>query len=124
MNGRIVDSTGFSKTEGAVRRIVRLNIGLNNNPFDVADIMYAVGFFMKIDSHSIEDGEYEGHDEPTLVVTGLTDYQFDDLKDILTALAFDLTQDCIAFKYGGKGDLAYRSDWTGDKYEFDEQYFI
>ena len=118
------DKAGFTATDGQVKRVLRLNIGLNNNPHDFKTILEVVALFMTIDSHSIEDGEYEGQDEPTLVVTGLTDRSFDVIKDILTALSLDLTQDCIAFKLGGQGDLAYRSDWTGDRYEFDEQYFI
>jgi len=118
------DKAGFTATDGQVKRVLRLNIGLNNNPFDVADIMYGVRLFMNVDSKFIKVGQYEGQDEPTLVVTGLTDRGFNVIKDILTAFSLDLTQDCIAFKLGGQGDLAYRSDWTGYRYEFDEQYFI
>jgi hypothetical protein len=118
------DKAGFSQTDGQIKRVLRLNIGLNNNPFSADEILDVLPLFMKVDSHSVQTGEYEGEVEPTLVVVGLTDRSFDAIKDILTALSLDLTQDCIAFRYGGKGDLAYRPDFVGERYEFDEQYFI
>ena len=122
--GKIHASVGFSATDGQINRVLRLNIGLNNNPFSAEDILEALTLAMKIDSQFIKNGEYNGEVEPTLVVIGLTDRSFDAIKDFLTALSLDLTQDCIAFRYGGKGDLAYRPDFTGERYEFDENYFI
>jgi hypothetical protein len=124
ITGKIPSSVGFSATDGQINRVLRLNIGLNNNPFGSEDILPVLELFMRVDSQFIKNGEYNGEIEPTLVVVGLTDRSFDAIKDILTALSLDLTQDCIAFRYGGKGDLAYRPDFTGDRYEFDEQYFI
>ena len=124
ITGKIPSSVGFSATDGQINRVLRLNIGLNNNPFGSEDILPVLELFMRVDSQFIKNGEYNGEIEPTLVVVGLTDRSFDAIKDILTALSLDLTQDCIAFRYGGKGDLAYRPDFVGERYEFDEQYFI
>lgn len=124
MNGRIVDSTGFSKTDGAVRRIVRLNIGLNNNRYDLDMLLRMSGELMDIDSHFVAEGEYNGDVEPTLVVTGLTEIGSEDLENNISVFSMLAGQDCIAYKLGGKGVLAYRLNWAGDKYEFDEQYFI
>lgn len=123
--GKINNSVGFSATDGQVKRVVRLNIGLNNNPHSVEDILDVVALFLSIDSHSVQIGKWEGADEPTLVVTGLTEISLDDIENIVAALTFYLTQQAIAFKYGGKGVLQYNPYYDGDeRYEFDEQYFI
>jgi hypothetical protein len=118
------DKAGFTATDGAIKQVVRLNIGLNNNPHSTEDILGVLKIFLSVDSHSVQVGKWEGADEPTLVVTALTERGFDNIKAFVAELTTYLTQDCIAFKLGGQGDLAYRSDWTGDRYEFDEQYFI
>jgi hypothetical protein len=123
--GAITGIVGFTKTDGAIKQVVRLNIGLNNNPHSTEDILSTVELFLSIDSHSVQVGKWEGADEPTLVVTGLTERSFDAIKDIVSALTLDLTQEAIAFKYGGKGVLEYNPHYQGDeRYEFDEEYFI
>lgn len=122
---KIPNSVGFSATDGQIKRVVRLNIGLNNNPHSTEDILSAVALFLSIDSHSVQIGKWDGADEPTLVVTGLTEMSLEDIEDIVSAMTFDLTQQAIAFKYGGKGILQYNPHYDGDeRYEFDEQYFI
>ena len=122
---KIPNSVGFSATDGQVKRVVRLNIGLNNNPHSTEDILSAVALFLSIDSHSVQIGKWDGADEPTLVVTGLTERSLEDIEDIVSAMTLDLTQQAIAFKYGGKGILQYNPHYDGDeRYEFDEQYFI
>jgi len=122
--GKIHASVGFNATDGQVKRVLRLNIGLNNNRYSVEELLEALGDFMDIDSHFIAEGEYNGDDEPTLVATGLSDLSLDIVQLNVSLFSMLANQDCIAFKLGGQGDLAYRSDWTGDRYEFDEQYFI
>lgn len=123
--GQIIPSVGFSATDGQIKRIVRLNIGLNNNPHSTEDILSAVALFLSIDSHSVQIGKWEGADEPTLVITGLTERSIDAITDIISALTVDLTQDAIAFKYGGKGVLQYNPNYSGDeRYEFSDEYFI
>jgi hypothetical protein len=56
------------------------------------------------------------------------------LQDKLTILCMELEQECIAYnirEWGpntmypiGKQDLIYHPNYNGDKYDFDEEYFI
>jgi hypothetical protein len=118
------DKAGFTATDGQVKRVLRFNIGLNNNRYSVQELLEALGDFMDIDSHFIVEGEYNGDNEPTLVATGLSDLSLDIVQLNVSLFSMLANQDCIAFRLGGQGDLAYRSDWTGDRYEFNEEYFI
>jgi hypothetical protein len=119
------DKAGFTATDGAIKQVVRLNIGLNNNPHSTEDILGVLKVFLSVDSHSVQVGKWEGADEPTLVVTALTERGFDNIKGLVAELTTYLTQDAIAFKYGGQGVLEYNPNYEGDeRYEFNEEYFI
>ena len=119
------DKAGFTATDGAIKQVVRLNIGLNNNPHSTEDILGVLKVFLSVDSHSVQVGRWEGADEPTLVVTALTERGFDNIKAFVAELTLHLTQDAIAFKYGGQGVLEYNPNYEGDeRYEFNEEYFI
>ena len=122
--GKIHASVGFNATDGQVKRVLRFNIGLNNNRYSVEELLKFLADFMDIDSHFIADGEYDGDDEPTLVATGLSDLSLDVIQPNVELFSLLANQDCIAFKLGGKGVLSYKLGWTSDRYEFDEQYFI
>lgn len=123
--GKITKSTGHSPLDGQVKRVVRLNIGLNNNPYDAVDIVALLNFLrIDVDRADVVDGEYNGDCEPTLVVRALTHHHPIILDSMMSMLADDLTQECIAYKIGGKGVLKYSPWFKGDRYDFDEQYFI
>ena len=125
--GAITGIVGFSKTSGIIRRVVRLNIGLNNNPLghSYVSIVDMLRFYTKVDSASVQTGKWEGADEPTLVVTALTTDSLEEFSEYISQLAESLTQDAIAFKYGGKGVLQYNPNYSGaDRYEFSDEYFI
>lgn len=122
---KISNSTGHSPLDGQVKRVVRLNIGLNNNPYDAADIVALLNFLrIEVDRADVVDGEYNGDCEPTLVVRALFSYHPIILGCIIESMTEDLTQECIAYKIGGKGVLKYNPSYHGDRYDFDEQYFI
>jgi hypothetical protein len=99
-----------------------INIGLNNNPYDVVDIISLLNqlFGDTPIVFSIDDGIYNGAIEPTLAIA------YDDSIDNTTieTICLLLTQTCIAVKRDGIGELVYVPDYTGEKYIFDEQFFI
>jgi hypothetical protein len=113
-----------------------LNIGLNNNPFTAKQIRNH--FYDFFSSHIVEMrealGEYEGHDEPTLVVK-VSKFSGDDhaWMTIVRTMNVLYGQDCIAlrlveidtngFQSVTEG-LVYNSDFEGEKYSFDSKYFI
>jgi hypothetical protein len=124
---KIPNSVGFSTTDGQIKRVVRLNIGLNNNPLGHSPVAItnALGLYVDVDSASVQTGKWEGADEPTLVVTALTTDSLEDFSQYISELSQSLTQDAIAFRYGGKGVLQYRQDYSGDeRHEFSDEYFI
>lgn len=122
---QIPQSIGFTPTSGQVKRVVRLNIGLNNNPYDAVDIVALLNFLkVEVDRADVVEGEYNGDCEPTLVVRALTIHGPFVLDAIVETLTSDLTQECIAYKLGGKGVLKYNPNYEGDRYDFDDNYFL
>jgi len=122
---KITNSTGHSSVAGQVKRVVRLNIGLNNNPYDAVDIVSLLNFLkVEVDRADVVDGEYNGDCEPTLVVTALTHHHPILFDAIVESMTEDMTQECIAYKIGGKGVLKYTPSFDGERYEFDERYFL
>lgn len=120
---QISRSTGHSQLDGQVKRVVRLNIGLNNNPYSEDEVIKAVKMFIDVDRTMIVNGEYNGEEEPTLVVVGLTTHSHGVVTDFVKAMCRVFTQECIPYKMG-KGELVYHPLYDGDRYDFDEQYFI
>jgi len=99
-----------------------LNIGLNNNPYDVADITYVLNtlFDGKPTNFDILNGEYNGEVEPTLAV----EYDGALFNHELESLCELLTQECIAVKVDGKGKMIFNPNFTGDKFEFSDEHFL
>lgn len=126
--GQLDKAVGFRATSGQVKRVVRLNIGLNNNPYGKSIVVLTnelLGdLFLDIDSAFVHNGQWEGNDEPTLVITALTTDSFEDFEKYVEQLTQHFTQQAIAFKYGGKGVLTYNPSFTGERYEFNDEYFI
>jgi hypothetical protein len=122
--GQLDQAVGFRATAGQVKRVVRLNIGLNGSPFSADEIKAILSDEIEIDSSFVHVSEWQGQEEPTLVVVGLTtgnEWSFSyDVKNLCDLF----NQDAIAFKIGGKGVLQYRSGFTGTKDEFNEEFFI
>lgn len=122
--GQLDQAVGFRATDGQVKRVVRLNVGLNGSPFSADDIKSIIGNEIEIDSSFVHVSEWQGQEEPTLVVAGLTTKSEWSFSYDVKKLCDLLNQDAIAFKIGGKGVLQYRSQFTGTKDEFNENYFI
>lgn len=124
--GQLDQAVGFIATAGQVKRVVRLNIGLNNNPYGSSPVSITnqLSLFLDIDNAFVHNGQWEGQDEPTLVVTALTTDSFADFEKYVEQLTQHFTQQAIAFKYGGKGVLTYDPSFDGERYEFNDEYFI
>ena len=107
------------------------NIGLLNNPY-VQDVnntetierffssMSVLGVFTRV---RFGTGHWDG-DEPTAILVIVSDDEFD-AEGICKNLCKLMTQTAIAMRTDGdEGKLVYHPDHTGEKYEFDEKYFI
>jgi hypothetical protein len=115
---------------------VTLNIGLNNNPLTATEIKERLSNSFPNNLIEFREalGEYEGHDEPTLVVKiSQVPTDFDHWVVFVGVLNELMTQECIPIKlvwmneYGiekNKTQLVYNKDFNGEKYTFDPKYFI
>lgn len=112
---------------------VVLNIGLNvgnSEPTNqLNDSLGALLIDYTVRNVRILEGEYkdsEGHkiSERTLVVELYIAQPNFDIPIRLKTLAYQLNQDCIAYKIDNKiTGLSYRNGWTSQKQEFDFNYF-
>lgn len=104
------------------------NIGLNNNPKTTEQIImtFKVNFFNDIVLFREDMGEYKESPEPTLIVEVLTEGVFFEgaVIDLTEEMCDVYTQESIAVKIDGEGHLVYNRNFEGEKYEFDEQYFL
>lgn len=111
---------------------VELNIGLNNNPFDLSKALSltvatlsdhgATGFGSRLAM-----GKFNDSDEPTLVMA--LDWPATStasLQSLIEALSTIMNQQCIAvyLPEADQGFLEYAHLWDGEKYTFDMKYFI
>lgn len=103
---------------------MKLNIGLNNNPYTYEDVVNIT--FDKLASKGspltarLHIGTYLGQPEPTAVI------QIDSNADrtAIEELCQTFTQECIAVMQGINGDLVYNPNFKGQQYTFDSNYFI
>jgi hypothetical protein len=104
---------------------VIFNIGLNNNTMG-ADNVVSTLFINKfaLSKWAIKDGIYEDTVEPTVVAYGHTDLSTEQIISITQRMCVFMTQECIAVKIDGVGYLVYSPDFEGERYEFNEQYFL
>ena len=101
-------------------KTVKLNIGLENNPFDFERVKT---LFNPL-SARIEVGEYNGQVERTAVINALIDGSIETIFLLIDLLTIAFTQECIAVKIDDVGYLVYNPNFDGEKFEFDNQYFI
>jgi len=108
-----------------MQRIV-LNIGLNNNPKTANQIATIARERLGIDraTWATSMGKYLEDSEPTLILHGDTTSAFHEIVNEIAKLSTDLTQECIAVKIGERGRLIYAPEHKGERYDFNEKYFI
>lgn len=100
---------------------IEINIGLNNNPLPASEILK---YFDISDEHNIQLGEWVGADEPTLVIEINRDIEYYRVKMLIINLTKLLTQEAIAFRFNGVGELVFNESYEGERYPFDEAYFL
>lgn len=103
---------------------IEINIGLNNNPCTAQEIVMPFVEMYKSIAHSVKMGEWAGADEPTLVMEFYTEDKFSKIHTILLGLTQTLTQDAIAFRFDEIGELVFNENYTGERYPFNEKYFL
>jgi hypothetical protein len=100
------------------------NIGLGNNPVDMETFLGNLSKMFILRHKYSDDGSWDGESERTCILVMVTDDQFDpfNLAKLMCTL---MNQECIAVKVdGGESRLVYNTSFTGDKMEFDDQYFL
>ena len=104
---------------------IKLNIGLENNPYSHREISSYLQLTCGIEILSREEvGEYNGESERTLVSLN---HSHDDVEITLETVKLMtelFTQDCIAVKINDVGYLVYNPEYKGEKFEFNNEYFI
>jgi len=106
-----------------------LNIGLNNNPLSAEQIINHFKRNAGADILAFEEVvmEWGGEPEPTLVIeVNKEDESFNDkvlLELFIQELCYIYEQDAIAWELNGEGVLTYRSNYDGERGEFDVNYF-
>lgn len=103
---------------------IEMNIGLNNNPCTAQEIVSVLASSFGSLKHNVQIGEWDGANEPTLVIEVLVEYEYFRIKPIVARLVHFLTQDAIAFRFNGDGELVFNDSYTGERYPFDEKYFL
>ncbi len=102
-----------------------LNIGLNNNPLSQEEIINKLREDYAIDTCKFGIGRYEDEHEPTLVVILDSPYaRTSHFIKKIEELATILTQNCIAVSTDQFDLLVYSQNYNGQRYKFDNQYFI
>jgi len=104
----------------------QINIGLVNNPYSPGELVNIIANTLGLNglAYKVITGYYNGEEEPTLVLEGLTSktlYSVVKLVDLLNTAG---TQDCIPFVYDDYKKLKYNEEYTGERFEFDPAYFI
>jgi len=114
------------------------NIGLNNNPFSYENVAKIIIGSFSTSNESVEvqlsEGEYKEGAEPTAVVKVVHGSYQDAIwaQMMSKTLCGICTQECIPYRYVEyQGDeiimvdeLVYNENFEGEKYDFDEAYFI
>jgi hypothetical protein len=112
-----------------------INIGLNNNPFvekrndgapsivqeTILNIL-KLAFPYASEFYRIETGEWDGEKEPTFV--GYIDADESTIDRKVQLLCDIMTQICIPYSSDSKSNLVYESYYTGERFDFNKEYFI
>ena len=102
-----------------------VNIGLNNNEVENIYKYFMEHGGYKVVTFKIENGEYNGVDEPTAVLGLSTDYKLTskiiaDFEKICSVM----TQECIAISSDEFDMLVYSPNFAGQRQKFNNKYFI
>ena len=104
-----------------------LNIGLENNAYSVEEITsilqkkLGILTYLKTRIHS---GQWNSKPERTLIVQFDSAHAYSFIIALIEELCEIFTQEAIAVKSGHYGVLVYNQNFAGEKFTFDNQYFI
>lgn len=103
-----------------------INIGLENNPFNEVELQIIIKATLLgyIRAKVVDDGEYMGEPEQTLIIRGYTKATHKEFDALINYLNIACTQECIAYRFDGKENLKYNPDFVGEKLIFDSKYFL
>jgi len=112
--------------------ILKINIGLNNNPLNAEQIkqMFYKNSIFEFILFEEREGEYLNNYEPTLIIEGETKQTTEQVESYIYILCTLLTQECIPFTLDLMNDnkqinkLVYNKNYNGLKYEFNKNYFL
>lgn len=107
---------------------VVLNIGLNVGTEEPKQqlsrtLTCLLGYFALTSVRVEEVGIYKGSEERALVGYFETSSE-ENLVEALVYWCKDLKQEAIAYKLNGVGAIAFNPNYTGEKFPFDQQFFI
>ena len=114
--------------------VLKINIGLNNNPLSVEQIkqMFYKNSIFEFILFERRRGEYLTNYEPTLLIEGETKQKPEQIESYIFLLCTLLTQECIPFaltdllskENNQVNKLVYNKNFNGLKYEFNKDYFL
>lgn len=108
-------------------KIIAVNLGLENNPIQfpstIANLFYEAGF-NTITKASIRKGEYLGEEERTLTFYTSSRDSNQKIRAAFRQLCQVFGQECIALKINGKGYLEYNNKYQGERFDFNDDFFI
>jgi hypothetical protein len=105
---------------------IEINIGLNNNPKTAERITHLLNLYFggRELKNQVQIGEWEGADEPTLVLEVFSTHTQLVISELVEDLIVLCKQDAIPFRFNGVGELVFDEDYKGERYPFDEAYFL
>lgn len=104
---------------------IKLNIGLENNPKTISELTDLLKIkWIVINNLAIKEGEFNGNPERTLVIEGETKLKKEFILKMIEHICKVATQESIAVKINGEGILVFNPEYKGERYEFNENFFI
>lgn len=105
-------------------KTITANIGLENNPMSVDQLKYSLTSLFANPKFKLAESEYLGAFESTLVMQFESSNSFEYLKSVFSGVCVPTEQECIAIHNGDEGCLVYPPSYTGEKYEFVDEFFV
>lgn len=112
--------------------IITINIGLNNNPYDLERLttLFNNTKEFKHIIFEVQEGVYNLKKEFTFIVEGETEQTPEQIKSFISNLCTLLKQECISFSLDISKDnkqvnkLIYNKNYNGLKQKFNKNYFL
>ena len=107
-------------------KTIQINVGLNNNPMNAEQVInyFATLENYRLMAYQIVDSEFNGQVEPTFV--GLLEYKYTRQSKVLADIeniCNVMNQESIAIKTDFMQVLAFNTSYSGQGYQFDNQFF-